>query len=982
LLSIDPRDGALFVANAVHPEDAALMTSLDKGGFFNFQDVADSSGKSFVPAQEQGVISLFAHALAFAPTDPDGRYAAITTLRRVCLDGLAHPQSCAQPPLSSTTPRLVVRWFGQYSNDGAGSDCSGTNDCDGDTTRDRVWEPIFNGTNRASRIDVRSILVHPTDSNRIFVTGYGSPPELLMLTPGAPGDEWQATVVYQDSTKVFERLIQDPGDPATIYLLARSSWNMAPTIIRFTADAAYQTWQGTDVVTTTDWFHVFDLVETRGSRGHQVVAATTHGLKIGDELGTSWKGNDIYRRHDAALTIAPSNPDLVFSKRTWSVDIGTVGFEGLGPMDDVAQRRNVMCTNVFNDMAVDPGNSAVLYAATGAGIWKQPNAHVPVDAADKAAIGNAWVSFARAANGLADEYVWTLVFDPNSVDHSWMLAGTRSGLIYESLDSGSTWAEASIHPSIRPLLEDTRDIQYLGEMGFAATAAGVIRRERYNQSWKASMSGDHVVRLAIGASGSSRVYAAGDQGLYRTLDAGESWEGLSLVPQPPYSAVLETTSLDGRHHLWVPDFRAGLFRISTTMRARQGASTQSVILDWTHSGGLAPAGYELHYGTDPDLLGGSGASEGNSPIILGSVSSASLSGLDFQTGGPYYVALKSIDGTGQRGPIGLPLTIGFGYVFSPVLTVAQAPGCTTALQLTWPPVPGATGYSIYRRVNSPGMSFTLLTTLANTETSFDDVNVTADTNYEYYATTSYSQGETTGGDPVVGTPGGDVDMDGVQNTCDNCPYNANPGQEDWGDLDGVGDACDNCYGVANPSQEDWDYDGFGDVCDTCPTVYNPGQDFVGDPVVQVVWPNGGSLLSIGSVVNLTWTASDTCGDVSSVDLLLSRNGVNGTYEMLFPAIANSGSKAWTVTGPATIGYSVYLKVVARDTANNSGQDTSDSGSKIVSCGPCEVSYCSGEGVRCTFNNTCGVGGCCNYSCAADPTCLGPDPCPLNACGCF
>jgi hypothetical protein len=49
------------------------------------------------------------------------------------------------------------------------------------------------------------------------------------------------------------------------------------------------------------------------------------------------------------------------------------------------------------------------------------------------------------------------------------------------------------------------------------------------------------------------------------------------------------------------------------------------------------------------------------------------------------------------------------------------------------------------------------------------------------------------------------------------------------------------------------------------------------------------------------------------------------------------------------------------------------------CGPCVVSFCQGEGGRCTFNDTCGAGGCCHYTCGPDPTCTAADPVPPGAC---
>jgi len=79
--------------------------------------------------------------------------------------------------------------------------------------------------------------------------------------------------------------------------------------------------------------------------------------------------------------------------------------------------------------------------------------------------------------------------------------------------------------------------------------------------------------------------------------------------------------------------------------------------------------------------------------------------------------------------------------------------------------------------------------------------------------------------------GEDGDNDGLGALCDNCPDDANPGQED-SDGDGAGDACDNCP-EPNPGQADDDGDGLGDVCDNCPQRQNADQgdgddDGVGD----------------------------------------------------------------------------------------------------------------------------------------------------------
>jgi len=93
------------------------------------------------------------------------------------------------------------------------------------------------------------------------------------------------------------------------------------------------------------------------------------------------------------------------------------------------------------------------------------------------------------------------------------------------------------------------------------------------------------------------------------------------------------------------------------------------------------------------------------------------------------------------------------------------------------------------------------------------------------------------------------------------------------------------------------------------------------PVVQLTSPVGGETFTVGQSYNVTWSASDNVA-VTSVDLLLSRNGAAGTYTAVATGIANSGSFSWTVSGPATA--NAFFEVVAHDAGGHAVSDVSDS----------------------------------------------------------
>ncbi len=91
------------------------------------------------------------------------------------------------------------------------------------------------------------------------------------------------------------------------------------------------------------------------------------------------------------------------------------------------------------------------------------------------------------------------------------------------------------------------------------------------------------------------------------------------------------------------------------------------------------------------------------------------------------------------------------------------------------------------------------------------------------------------------------------------------------------------------------------------------------PSIAVTSPNGGEVLVTGGSSNLTWTANDNIG-VASVDLFLSRDGRDGTYETVATGLTNTGTYSWSVTSPYTS--TAWLRAVAHDGAGNTAADTS------------------------------------------------------------
>jgi hypothetical protein len=98
------------------------------------------------------------------------------------------------------------------------------------------------------------------------------------------------------------------------------------------------------------------------------------------------------------------------------------------------------------------------------------------------------------------------------------------------------------------------------------------------------------------------------------------------------------------------------------------------------------------------------------------------------------------------------------------------------------------------------------------------------------------------------------------------------------------------------------------------------------PVVQLLSPNGGQVLTANRSTNIAWSAVDASG-VAAVNLYLSLD--NGTtYRPIALNIANSGTFNWFPANRPSTG--ARIKVEARDTYSNMASDASDSGFTVIS----------------------------------------------------
>jgi hypothetical protein len=152
---------------------------------------------------------------------------------------------------------------------------------------------------------------------------------------------------------------------------------------------------------------------------------------------------------------------------------------------------------------------------------------------------------------------------------------------------------------------------------------------------------------------------------------------------------------------------------------------------------------------------------------------------------------------------------------------------------------------------------------------------------------------------------GDSDGDGVPDDQDNCPFVANPGQENE-DGDAYGDACDPCPPFADGALiVDSDGDGVPDACDPNPTT--PGDQIVMfegfHHGVPAGWTTGGSWVGSGdAVVGTTPAGSNAFGAIAVPrPVVVGGTGERVTASVQLLRIDSDQVRSYGLIGPAQLG---------------------------------------------------------------------------------
>jgi photosystem II stability/assembly factor-like uncharacterized protein len=397
-------------------------------------------------------------------------------------------------------------------------------------------------------------LISPADPSLFFITSQRD-----LIRSENRGVSWQKIPVVSGADVIGD-IDVDPFD-SNIVVARVIPWEGSSEIWRSSDRGS--TWARVGAGLKDVWGNFMHDIESglafaRDIEG-RVYAIGEGGLYRSDDKGTTWRlhaptnsPDDFF--FDSVVEPAPSNSEYIYvaqMSEIWSYDPLALGWTVFKLPPDELSNGRLNGSNSFLSLAVDPNNPKIAYAGKGhpgypgfkGGVFKTENG------------GRTW----KRLNGPVDKYgVGGLSTHPRV--SGIVAACTWEEGCFRSEDGGVNWQRLNQHSTvadkINVVVQDPSNPQRLlaGTEGF-----GVQESTDGGRSFEAHVEGLgnlSINAIAFDPESPSVVYAASDQGLYRSTDSGLTWSATGLASGKITDLVLDTGARPRR--VWLTSLDRGV----------------------------------------------------------------------------------------------------------------------------------------------------------------------------------------------------------------------------------------------------------------------------------------------------------------------------------------------------------------------------------------------------------------------------------------